>query len=156
MTCAILGHSKDGHYTATVSQSVTVGVPSTRAWREIGNIVGLADWVTGVKKVEFLSGIKHGIGASREILFSDGGKVIEYVVGWKSGEYISYIATSGLPLDGYHATLSVFPKGKGVQITWMSFLISRGPDKKQFEEFLEFIESFYEKSLDNLKTNLEK
>jgi hypothetical protein len=156
MTRTILGHSKDGHHTATVSRSVTIGASQATVWKEIGNIAGLADWVVDVKKVEYLSGIKQGIGASREILFADGGKVVEYVVGWKSGKYLSYIATSGLPLDGYHATLSVLPKGRGVQVTWTSFLISCGSDKKQFEEFLEFIESFYERSLDNLKTNLEK
>jgi hypothetical protein len=130
-------------------------VPPSAVWKEISNFVGLTEWVVDVKKTEFLSKIRHGVGAARKISFADGSNVIEYAVGWQDGKLVSYIATRGLPLDGYHATLSISQKEK-TQLSWTSYLISNSSDKKQFEEFLTFIESFYANSLKNLKSKLEK
>lgn len=156
MTHTILSHNKNDSYCGMVSQSITIDVSTSKVWAEISDFVGLTCWVIDVKKTEFLSKIKHGLGAARKITFADGSQVIEYAVGWKDEEYLSYVATSGLPLDGYHATISIVSKAKSSQVTWSSFLVSNSSDKRQFEEFLEFMESFYEKSLKNLKGNLEK
>ena len=156
MAYSILSHNKNDRYSGTVSQSITVDASSSTIWKAIGNFVGLTDWVIDVKKTEFLSKIKQGLGAARKITFADGSQVIEYAVGWKEKEYLSYVATSGLPLNGYHATIAITPKGKSSQVTWSSFLVSNSSDKKQFEEFLIFMESFYGKSLKNLKVMLEK
>lgn len=156
MTHTVLAHAKDGHRIATVTQSVIINVPRETIWRSISNIVGLTEWVTDVKKTEFLSNTKRGIGASRKIFFADGNTVTEYVVGWRSGSYLSYIATDGLPLDGYHATLSITTRSTGTHLEWTSYLVSRGSDKKEFDEFLVFIDSFYKSSLNKLKEGLEK
>lgn len=151
----ILNHNTAGRYFATVTHSISIDVPASTVWKEISNFVGLTEWVVDVKKTEFLSKIRCGVGAARKISFVDGSNVIEYAVGWQDDKLISYIATSGLPLDGYHATLSISQKEKA-QLSWTSFLISNSSDKKQFEEFLTFIESFYANSLKNLKAKLEK
>lgn len=155
MSRTILSHNTSGRYFATVTQSISIDVPASAVWKEISNFVGLTEWVVDVKKTEFLSKIRHGVGTARKISFVDGTSVIEYAVGWQNSKLISYIATSGLPLDGYHATLSISHKEK-TQLNWTSFLISNSSDKKQFEEFLTFIESFYADSLKNLKSKLEK
>lgn len=156
MSKTILNHNKNGSFSGTVSQSITINVSVATLWKEISNFVGLSNWVVDVKKTEFLSKLKSGIGVARKITFADNSQVIEYAVGWKEKEYISYIATNGLPLDGYHATLAITPRGKICNLVWSSFLISNNSDKKQFEEFLAFMESFYERSLATLKTKLEK
>ncbi|MGI0004530.1 MAG: SRPBCC family protein [Candidatus Nitrosotenuis sp.] len=143
-------------YCATVTRSVIIQKVPSIVWEEISNFVGLSGWVEGVQKTEFLSKTKHGLGAARKISFSDGAQVIEYAVGWADEKYLSYIAISGLPLDGYHATISILQKGSASQVSWTSFLISDSQDKKKFDEFLGFIESFYGSSLKNLKTKLEK
>lgn len=156
MSKTILSHNKNGSFSGMVSQSVTINVSASSLWKEIGNFIGLPSWVLDVKKTEFLSKIKNDVGAARKITFADGSIVIEYAVGWREKEYLSYIATSGLPLDGYHATLSITPKGKSCSLEWSSFLISQDSNKKKFEEFLAFMESFYTKSLEALKKNLEK
>lgn len=156
MTRTILSHSDENRHCGTVTQSIIINLPPSAIWKEISNFVGLTEWVVDVKKTEFLSKTKRGIGAVRKITFADGTEVIEYAVGWLDGEYLSYIATSGLPLDGYHATISILQKGNTTHLKWTSFLISDGPDKKQFEEFLIFMESFYANSLKNLKIKLEK
>jgi len=43
-----------------------------------------------------------------------------------------------------------------IQLTWQSYLNSKKMSEKQFFEFLAFMGSFYEASLENLKDLLEK
>ena len=156
MAWEIISTNKNGTFCATVSQSTAINTATPTLWKTVGNYTGLPEWVVDVKKVEPLSKIKNDFGAARKITFADGSIVIEYATGWKDREYLSYIATSGLPLDGYHATISIAPKGKASQITWSSFLISKDSSKKEFEEFLKFMDLFYSKSLTQLKEKLEK
>lgn len=75
---------------------------------------------------------------------------------WNSSHSFSYIATTGLPLRVYHATLSIQPKNKkSVYLTWSSYLYSKKMTVKQFDEFVLYLEAFYEKSLRNIKFELE-
>ncbi|PIN96813.1 MAG: SRPBCC family protein, partial [Nitrosopumilus sp. CG10_big_fil_rev_8_21_14_0_10_33_7] len=46
------------------------------------------------------------------ITFADGNTIEEHVVAWKEKEYFTYIATKGLPLRAYIATISIKPKNK--------------------------------------------
>ena len=79
------------------------------------------------------------------------------MVAWEKGENFTYVATEGLPLRAYVATISIKKKTKGeTELTWQSYLNSQKMSEKQFLEFLVFMGSFYEASLENLKTSLEK
>lgn len=156
MTHSILAHAKDGHHIAKVTQTVTIDETSDKIWAKISNIAGLAEWVEGVKKTTYTSKKRRGLGASRKIFFDNCEQVIEYVVGWSDGKYLSYIATKGLPLDGYHATLSILQSGGSTRLTWESVLISEDSNDAKFSEFLASIDSFYKNSLANLKRKLEK
>ncbi|NDF27288.1 MAG: SRPBCC family protein [Nitrosopumilaceae archaeon] len=156
MTSKILSQNKNGTFCGMVSQSVNIITNTATLWKTVGNYTGLAEWVVDVKDTESLSKIKNDIGAARKITFADGSNVIEYAIGWQDRERLSYIATSGLPLSAYHATISVYPKGKACQVNWTSFLLSQDSNKKQFLEFLEFMEGFYAKSLEQLKAKVEK
>ncbi len=144
-------------HTGTVKKTITVKSSKAKVWRKISNIVGLPTWVVDVKKTVYLSKKKRGVGAIRLITFTDGNKIEEHVVAWKNKEYFTYIATEGLPLRAYVATISIKIKSKkNVQITWQSYLNSKKMSEKQFLEFLAFMGSFYEASLENLKVLLEK
>ena len=144
-------------HTGTVKKTITVKSSKAKVWRKISNIVGLPTWVVDVKKTVYLSKKKRGVGAIRLITFTDGNKIEEHVVAWKNKEYFTYIATEGLPLRAYVATISIKVKSKkNVQITWQSYLNSKKMSEKQFLEFLAFMGSFYEASLENLKALLEK
>ena len=91
------------------------------------------------------------MGSKRLISFEDGSKVEEHFVGWKAKEYFSYIAVSGLPLDAYHATITLEENNKkSVRITWESFFVAN-TKKKKFDDFVEFLSDFYVQSLKNLK-----
>lgn len=120
-------------------------------------MAGLPTWVIDVKKTVYLSKKKKDIGAIRKITFEDDSTIEEHIVAWKTGEYFTYIATEGLPLRAYVATISIKSKTKkSVQLTWQSYLNSKKMSKKEFTEFVNFMGSFYEASLKNLKVSLEK
>ena len=144
-------------HTETVKKSVIINESGKKIWKKISNIVDLPAWVVDVKKTVFLSKTKRGVGAIRNITFDDGNQVEEHIIGWKNGEYFSYIAVSGLPLRAYHATLSITVLGKKKsRLIWQSYFNSESMTKKEFAEFVMFLGEFYQQSLCNLKTLLKK
>jgi len=144
-------------HTGTVKKTITIKASKQKVWKKISNLTGLPAWLVDVKKTVFLSRKKRGVGAIRKIIFNEGNTIEEHVVAWKDGEYVTYIATEGLPLRAYVATLSIKPKSKNsVFLTWQSYINSEKMTDKQFLEFLVFMGSFYESSLRNMKNDLEK
>jgi len=140
----------------TVKKKILVNATHDKVWKKISNIVGLPEWVEEIKKATYLSKIKRGVGAIRKLTFDDGNVIEEHVVIWNPKQSFSYIATTGLPLRVYHATLSIQPKNKKlVYLAWSSYLNSKKMTAKQFKEFILYLETFYEKSLRNLKYQLE-
>lgn len=144
-------------HTGTVKKSIIIKASKQKVWRKISNIIGLPSWLIDVKNTVYLSKKKRGVGAIREITFKDGNTIEEHIVAWQNGEYFTYIATEGLPLRAYVATISIKPKSKNsVQLTWQSYLNSKKMTENEFLEFLVFMRTFYETSLKNLKKSLEK
>jgi len=153
----VVKNSKKSFHTGMVKKSIIVKATKQRVWKKISNIIGLPTWLVDVKKTVFLSKKKRGVGAIREITFNDGNTIEEHIVAWKDGECFTYIATEGLPLRAYVATISIKPKSKNSSVlTWQSYINSEKMTEKQFLEFLVFMGTFYETSLANLKKELEK
>jgi len=148
---------KKSFHTNTVKKSILVKTSKEKVWRKISNIVGLPSWVIDVKKTTYLSKKRRNVGAIRKITFVNGNTIEEHVVAWKEREYFTYIATEGLPLRAYVATISINAKNNNTtQITWRSYFNSKKMTAKQFTEFVKFMGAFYETSLKNLKELLEK
>ena len=144
-------------HSGTIKKTITIKASKDKVWRKISNIVGLPSWLPDVTKTEYLSMRKKDVGAVRLITFADGNKIEEHIVAWEKGEYFTYVATEGLPLRAYVATISIKNKTKtSTQLTWQSYLNSQKMSEKEFLEFLVFMGSFYEASLENLKKLLEK
>jgi hypothetical protein len=134
----------------SVKKSAIIDSDLEKVWSKISKITKL-DWLEGQESTKFLGEKKAGVGAKRLISFEDGSEIEEHFVGWKPKEYFSYIAVSGLPLEAYHATISIQrDKMKSVKITWESYFASKST-KNEFEEFVEFLSNFYAQSLKNLK-----
>ena len=134
----------------SVKKSMIIETDLEKAWTKISKIAKL-DWLEGQKSTKFLGEKKTGVGAKRLISFEDGSKVEEHVVGWKPKEYFSYIAVSGLPLEAYHATISIEEnKTKSIKVTWESYFAAK-TTKAEFDEFVEFLSNFYAQSLKNLR-----
>ncbi len=134
----------------STKRSVIIDIDLEKAWAKISKISKL-DWLQGQKSTKILGEKKSGVGAKRLISFEDGTDVEEHIVGWRPKEYFSYIAVSGLPLNAYHATITIDKnKNKSVRITWESYF-SSDSTKSEFDEFVVFLSNFYAKSLKNLK-----
>jgi len=144
-------------HTGTVKKTIRIKASKDKVWRKISDIAGLPTWVVDIKKTVYLSKKKRDVGAVRLITFEDGSEIEEHVVAWKNGEYFTYIATQGLPLRAYVATISIKVKPKKtVELTWKSYINSKKMSEKEFIDFLAFMGSFYEASLENLKVLLEE
>lgn len=149
--------TKKSFHTDSVKKTITIKAAQGKVWQKISNIVGLSSWVIDVKKTTYLSKKRRDVGAIRKITFTDGKTIEEHIVAWKEREYFTYVATEGLPLRVYVATISIKPKNKQtVQLTWQSYLNSKKMSKKQFIKFVTSMGTFYEVSLENLKKILEK
>lgn len=143
-------------HTGSVKKTILIKVPKEKVWHKISNIVGLSSWVIDIKKTTYLSKKRRNVGAIRKITFTDGNAIEEHIVAWKEKEYFTYVATEGLPLRAYVATISIITKNKKTtQLTWQSYFNSKKMSNKQFQEFVSFMGSFYETSLNNLKRSLE-
>ena len=99
--------------TDSLKRSIKIKTDVKTAWNHLSKITTL-DWVEKQKSTRFLTSKKRGIGAVRIILFEDGSKVEEHIVGWSPNKYFSYIAISGLPVSAYHATISIDKIDNGV------------------------------------------
>lgn len=144
-------------HTDSVKKTITIKASKEKVWHKISNIAGLSSWVTDVKKTTYISKKRRNVGAIRKITFTDGNTIEEHIVAWKEGEYFTYIATEGLPLRAYVATISIKTKNKKTtQLTWQSYFNSKKMSIKQFMRFVTFMGAFYEASLENLKKSLEK
>src|SRR3972149_622349 len=148
---------KKTNYSGRVKKSILINATRDKVWKKISNIIGLSEWVLDVKKTVYLSKIKRGIGAIRNITFEDGSKIEEHVVAWENEKYFSYLAVNGLPLRVYHATIAIKPKARKLtRVTWQSYLNSKKMTRKEFDEGVSFMVNFYLGSLENLKSKLEK
>lgn len=144
-------------HTDSIKKIITIKTSKEKVWRKISNIAGLSSWVVDVKKTTYISKKRKNVGTIRKIIFRDNSIIEEHVIAWKEGEYFTYIATEGLPLRAYVATISIKAKNKKeIQLTWKSYLNSKKMTGKQFREFVKFMETFYYTSLKNLKKILEK
>ena len=142
-------------HAGSAKRSVTIDADVETIWKKLGKITKL-DWLEEQKSSKFLSQKKYGVGAIRLISFEDGSDVEEHIVEWSPKKGFSYIAITGLPLLAYLATISMKKTNGGrVKVTWQSYFISN-KKKKEFLEFSKFLNQFYAKSLQNLKSDIER
>lgn len=140
---------------ATVSRSVLIRADARAVWAAVARVMDLGAWVAGVRSVEAETQARSGVGAGRAITFEDGAVVRERVVGWVEGKHVSYIMLDGLPLDSYHATISVSPEGRrAARVTWRSHL-GAVPSRGGLDATAASMGTLYSASLANLKRLVE-
>jgi len=139
----------------TAKRSVVIKASVETVWKKLSRITKL-DWLEEQKSSKFLTQKKYGVGTRRLISFKDGSDVEEHIVEWSPKKCFSYIAITGLPLLSYLATISMKKDASGrVKVTWQSCFVS-DKKKKEFLEFSKFLSQFYLKSLQNLKSDIER
>ncbi len=142
-------------HAGSAKRSVMIKASVETVWKKLSEITKLG-WLEEQKSTKFLSQKKYGVGAIRLISFEDGSDVEEHIVEWSPKKCFSYIAITGLPLLSYLATISMKKATSGrVKVTWQSCFVS-DKKKKEFLEFSKFLSQFYLKSLQNLKSGIER
>jgi len=142
-------------HAGSAKRSVMIKASVETVWKKLSKITKLG-WLEEQKSTRFLSQKKYGVGAIRLISFEDGSDDEEHIVEWSPKKCFSYIAITGLPLLSYLATISMKKATSGrVKVTWQSCFVS-DKKKKEFLEFSEFLSQFYLKSLQNLKSDIER
>jgi hypothetical protein len=142
-------------HAGSAKRSVMIKASVETVWKKLSEITKLG-WLEEQKSTKFLSQKKYGVGAIRLISFEDGSDVEEHIVEWSPKKCFSYIAITGLPLLSYLATISMKKAASGrVKVTWQSCFVS-DKKKKEFLEFSKFLSQFYLKSLQNLKSDIER
>ena len=142
-------------HAGSAKRSVMIKASVETVWKKLSKITKLG-WLEEQKSTKFLSQKKYGVGAIRLISFEDGSDVEEHIVEWSPKKCFSYIAITGLPLLSYLATISMKKAASGrVKVTWQSCFVS-DKKKKEFLEFSKFLSQFYLKSLQNLKSDIER
>ena len=142
-------------HAGSAKRSVMIKASVETVWKKLSEITKLG-WLEEQKSTRFLSQKKYGVGAIRLISFEDGSDVEEHIVEWSPKKCFSYIAITGLPLLSYLATISMKKDASGrVKVTWQSCFVS-DKKKKEFLEFSKFLSQFYLKSLQNLKSDIER
>ena len=142
-------------YTGSAKRSVIINADVEKIWKKLSKITKL-DWLEEQKSSKFLSQKKYGVGAIRLISFEDGSDVEEHIVEWSPKKGFSYIAITGLPLLAYLATITMKKTNRSsVKVTWQSYFVSN-KKKKEFLEFSKFLNQFYTKSLQNLKSDIQR
>ena len=142
-------------YTGSAKRSVIIDANIETIWKKLSKITKL-DWLEEQKSSKFLSQKKYGVGAIRLISFEDGSDVEEHIVEWSPKKGFSYIAITGLPLLVYLASITMEKTSGGrVRVTWQSYFVS-DKKKKEFLEFSKFLNQFYTKSLQNLKSDIQR
>nr|AIF01681.1 hypothetical protein [uncultured marine thaumarchaeote KM3_14_C04]AIF06069.1 hypothetical protein [uncultured marine thaumarchaeote KM3_18_F10] len=141
-------------HVGSAKRSVMIKANVETVWKKLSKITKLG-WLEEQKSTKFLLQKKYGVGAIRLISFEDGSNVEEHIVWWSPKEGFAYIAITGLPLVAYLATISMKKASNGrVKVTWQSYFVS-DKKKKEFLEFSKFLDQFYSKSLQNLKSDIE-
>ena len=142
-------------HAGSAKRSVMIKASVETVWKKLSKITKLG-WLEEQKSTKFLSQKKYGVGAIRLISFEDGSDVEEHIVEWSPKKCFSYIAITGLPLLSYLATISMKKATSGrIKVTWQSCFVS-DKKKKEFLEFSKFLSQFYLKSLQNLKSDIER
>ena len=142
-------------HAGSAKRSVMIKASVETVWKKLSEITKLG-WLEEQKSTKFLSQKKYGVGAIRLISFEDGSDVEEHIVEWSPKKCFSYIAITGLPLLSYLATISMKKvTSDRVKVTWQSCFVS-DKKKKEFLEFSKFLSQFYLKSLQNLKSDIER
>lgn len=141
------------HHSATLKRrSPRIRATRQRAWRILGDIASMPRWAPGVSRVAVTSDSGRGVGAVRSVEFEDGRVIEEHIVSWSAGRSFTYVATDGLPLRAYVATITIDSNEKDgtITITWQSYMNSARMSRGEFAKLLDDMAGFYDGSLANL------
>ncbi len=144
-----------GSHTDRISHDITINAESNIVWQRLRDIRSMKDWAVGVTDVKYTTTKRFGVGAGRVIVFENADDVEEYMIQWSRFSF-TYIATRGLPLCAYMASINVIDESDHTRVNWQSFLKSEDTTRSKFDKTVKDMKMFYQDSLAKLKSELER
>ena len=107
------------------STTVDVAASPEKVWQTIGGFCGIADWHPAVAKCA--PGQQDGM-PTRTLTLGNGATLVEEQTARDdAARRYSYTILEGpLPVQDYHSTISVTPKGTGSTISWTGDFKAKG------------------------------
>jgi hypothetical protein len=133
---------------AEAKRNIILSAAPKDVWALIGDFNALPKWHPAV--ADSVIEKKHDK-TFRLLTLANGAKLTELLEGHddKAMKY-SYAITEGpLPVDDYHAKITVEPEGKGSKVTWQGHFKPKGADE---DEVVKAISGVYEAGLAALKS----
>jgi uncharacterized protein YndB with AHSA1/START domain len=108
--------------TYAVSSEVTIRVPASKVWAEVGNLDEWTEWVEGLERVTLVKGDGRGVGSMADVNVNNGFR------GWDmSIQFVEVIPelriryqVLGGPQNGVESTINLAPSedGRSVHVAW--------------------------------------
>ncbi len=134
-----------------VSVKVNIPVTPDKVWQTLRDFGGMDKWAPGIASLTVEG---RGVGAVRTITFQDGSQVKERLESFNdAGRTLSYtILESGLPVEGYVASLTVWDLGAaGSEVEWYSTFGAKGATEEEASRLLTVV---YRRALSGLQKSL--
>ena len=111
-------------------------MPPDALWKKIGDFCGIKSWIPAVQDCTLSQN-----GKQRTIALRGGGEVVERLDNWDDANHTySYtILSSPLPVDDYHATISVVPDSGGSLLKWRSTYKAKGTSDAEAKKTIDGI-----------------
>ncbi len=126
-SCANMGISSDP---IAVTESTTINASAADVWVEVGGFNSLARWHPAVK-------ISRQLHDQRYLTLANDAEIVEQETA-RNEDAMSYsyrILSGPLPVEDYHATISVMPVGSDkAKVTWRSTFEAAGVSDSEAED----------------------
>jgi len=142
----------------TVSVEKVISVPAEDAWAALDEFGRVSEYNPHVATSKIIDGPETGVGATRECVFEDGGRIEEKIVEYSPGSNytVEFIDVGSMPLKQNRVQISVEERGESAVVTMaatfepkygflgtiMAKLMMESRFQKTFEEILDGLEAY--------------
>jgi uncharacterized protein YndB with AHSA1/START domain len=142
----------------TVSVEKVISVPAEDAWAALDEFGRVSEYNPHVATSKIINGPETGVGATRECVFEDGGRIEEEIVEYSPGSNytVEFIDVGSMPLKQNRVQISVEERGDSAVVTMtatfepkygflgtiMAKLMMESRFQKTFEEVLDGLEAY--------------
>jgi len=142
----------------TVSVEKVISVPAEDAWAALDEFGRVSEYNPHVATSKIIDGPETGVGATRECVFEDGGRIEEKIVEYSPGSNytVEFIDVGSMPLKQNRVQISVEERGESAVVTMaatfepkygflgtiMAKLMMESRFQKTFKEILDGLEAY--------------
>ncbi|MFC6942784.1 SRPBCC family protein [Salinirubellus sp. GCM10025818] len=142
----------------TVSVEKVISVPAEDAWAALDEFGRVSAYNPHVATSKIINGPETGVGATRECVFEDGGRIEEEIVEYSPGSNytVEFIDVGSMPLKRNRVQISVEERGDAAAVTMaatfepkygfvgtiMAKLVMESRFRSTFEEVLDGLEAY--------------